>query len=123
MRNFNNGSVTYGGNGATAAPSFANTSGAGDRPTITAAKYGEKKNNSEKNVTSGYKHSYTDRLKYHLNHTKHHGDLTDNLVNEFSHGLSLGHFRIRSNNRYAATKLSTQLEMRRADRFTKGTLT
>ena len=53
----------------------------------------------------------TDRLKYHLNHTKHPGDLTDNLVSEFSHGLSLGHFRIRSNNRYAATKLSTQLEM------------
>ena len=43
MRNFNNGSVTYGGNGATAAPSYANTSGAGDRPTITAAKYGKKK--------------------------------------------------------------------------------
>ena len=43
MRNFNNGSVTYGGNGATAAPSYANTSGAGDRPTITAAKYGGKK--------------------------------------------------------------------------------
>ena len=42
MRNFNNGSVTYGGNGATAAPSYANTSRAGDRPTITAAKYGEK---------------------------------------------------------------------------------
>ena len=65
MRNFNNGSVTYGGNGATAAPSYANTSGAGDRPTITAAKYGKKKkikkNNSEKNVTSGYKHSYTNR--------------------------------------------------------------
>ena len=67
MRNFNNGSVTYEGNGATAAPSYANTSGAGDRPTITAAKYGKKKklnnnnNNSEKNVTSGYKHSYTNR--------------------------------------------------------------
>ena len=43
MRNFNNGSVTYGGNGATAAPSYANTSGAGDRPTITAAEYGGKK--------------------------------------------------------------------------------
>ena len=65
MRNFNNGSVTYGGNGATAAPSYANTSGAGDRPTITGGKYGEKNNNninnSEKNVTSGYKHSYTNR--------------------------------------------------------------
>ena len=67
MRNFNNGSVTYGGNGATAAPSYANTSGAGDRPTITAAKYGggggnkNNNNNSEKNVTSGYKHSYTNR--------------------------------------------------------------
>ena len=73
MRNFNNGSVTYGGNGATAAPSYANTSGAGDRPTITAAKYGEK-NNSEKNVTSGYKHSYTNRqAKISLNHTKHPG--------------------------------------------------
>ena len=40
-RNFNNRSVTYGGNRATAAPSYASTSGAGDRQTMIAAKNGK----------------------------------------------------------------------------------